>query len=105
MAWLHTLHFLLTPPVIEKWRHVVLFLARACWVWLAALGPEQLEVWRGLAGIAGNVAESRDGFLAPRPDHGVEVGLQGVEGGDEHVDVVDTNAHLGGQVVDMSGGV
>lgn len=64
-------------------------------VWFVGLASEEVHVGRGLAVVTGDVAKGGDGFLGVGANHGVEMILQGVENGDQHVHVVDANAHLG----------
>ncbi len=64
-------------------------------VWLVGLGPEEVHVGRDRAVVAGDIAKGGDGLLGVRPYQGVEVVLEGVEDGDEDVNIVDTNTHLG----------
>jgi hypothetical protein len=53
--------------------------------------------------VTGDITEGRNGLLAVRPDLRVEMGLQRMEGCDQDMDVVDTNAHLFGKIVSDNG--
>ena len=58
------------------------------------LGVDEVHVGRRFTVVARDVAKGRNGSLGVCPDHVVDVALQGMEDGDEDMNVVDTNTHL-----------
>ncbi len=74
-----------------------LVVATPSWVGLIGFCAQKVYVvGNHFTVVAGNIAECRDMLLGVCSYHGVEVILQGMEDGDEEVDVVNTNTHLEG---------